>query len=115
MSILSKRTFCCLSLFVLGLGGIFVVQSLFDKDAETSSTAAIIIKQDVEFDFCFIDADHSYESVLADIKAWAPKVKEGGCVIGHDIDFPSVRKAVEEVYGKSYDVLPDDIWLVRKV
>jgi len=35
-------------------------------------------------DFVYIDADHSYKSVKEDINAWAPKVREGGIVAGHD-------------------------------
>jgi hypothetical protein len=35
-------------------------------------------------DFVYIDSDHSYEGVMADLKAWTPKVKKGGLVSGHD-------------------------------
>jgi len=36
------------------------------------------------FDFVYIDADHTYEGCLEDIKAWYPKVKLGGVIGGHD-------------------------------
>lgn len=39
---------------------------------------------DETFDFVYIDADHSYEGCLEDIKAWYPKVKSGGVIGGHD-------------------------------
>lgn len=39
---------------------------------------------DNSLDFVFIDADHAYESVKADIAAWTPKVRPGGIVSGHD-------------------------------
>jgi hypothetical protein len=39
---------------------------------------------DASLDFVFIDADHSYEGSKADITAWAPKVKPGGILSGHD-------------------------------
>ncbi len=39
---------------------------------------------DGSLDFVFIDADHSYEAVKADIAAWAPKVRHMGIVAGHD-------------------------------
>lgn len=68
---------------------------------------------DESLDFIFIDGDHSYEAVKADIAAWAPKVKVGGFVMGHDIDFPDVAKAVGEVYG-DYRELDDDIWAIVK-
>jgi hypothetical protein len=67
------------------------------------------------FDFVFVDADHGYEGCLRDIKAWAPKVKKGGRVIGHDIHFPSVKQAVTEYFGEnSWHVEDDFIWWVEK-
>jgi predicted O-methyltransferase YrrM len=41
---------------------------------------------DGSLDFVFIDANHAYEYVVADIAAWAPKVRKGGIVYGHDFD-----------------------------
>jgi hypothetical protein len=60
---------------------------------------------DESLDFVFIDADHSYECCLADIKAWLPKIKPGGFISGHDYDNPDypqfgVKRAVEEVFGE---------------
>ena len=40
--------------------------------------------EDETFDFVYIDADHSYEGCLEDIKSWYPKVKSGGVIGGHD-------------------------------
>lgn len=37
-----------------------------------------------KLDFVFIDAEHSYKSVKADIEAWAARVRYGGIVSGHD-------------------------------
>jgi len=42
---------------------------------------------DAFFDWVYIDADHRYESVVADIAAWWPKVKRGGVLAGHDFVF----------------------------
>ena len=56
--------------------------------------------EDKSLDLVFIDADHSYESVLQDIKAWLPKVRKGGILSGHDYDYPKfwgVKKAVDEL------------------
>jgi len=32
----------------------------------------------------FIDADHSYDRALEDLRLWTPKVRAGGVVCGHD-------------------------------
>lgn len=39
---------------------------------------------DGSLDFVYLDADHWYEAVVADLAAWVPKVKSGGIVAGHD-------------------------------
>ncbi len=37
-----------------------------------------------EFDWVYIDADHSYEGVRSDLQAWVPKVRKDGLIFGHD-------------------------------
>ncbi len=66
-------------------------------------------------DILFIDADHSYESCLADIKAWAPFVKPGGIIMGHDYSFvfPGVKRAVHEVFGWDIPTAGSSIWIER--
>jgi hypothetical protein len=50
---------------------------------------------DAEFDIVYIDAEHDYASVLADIKAWKPKAKRW--IAGHDYhSFPDVARAVKD-------------------
>ena len=51
------------------------------------------------FDFVYIDANHSYESVKKDIVAWLPKVKRNGVLCGHDYSSQceGVMKAVSEL------------------
>ena len=70
---------------------------------------------DESLDFVFIDADHSYMGVMRDVGAWAPKVKKGGMIIGHDIHFETVKTAVIELYGEDgYSVEDDFLWFVEK-
>jgi hypothetical protein len=58
-------------------------------------------------DFVFIDGDHTEAGVARDIRAWAPKVKEGGMVLGHDWPWPTVRRVIDRLcpgwvdYGES--------------
>lgn len=56
---------------------------------------------DSSLDICFIDAGHSYEDVIRDIRTYLPKVKPGGVISGHDYDFmhDGVVNAVDEVFG----------------
>ncbi len=39
---------------------------------------------DASLDFVYLDADHTYSAVSADIAAWWPKVRVGGTLAGHD-------------------------------
>lgn len=50
-------------------------------------------------DFVFIDADHRYDAVRADILAYRPLLKDGGLLMGHDFggNYPGVMKAVGEL------------------
>jgi hypothetical protein len=67
------------------------VREWSDKAAERYADASL--------DFVFIDAGHSYENAIADIRAWLPKVKPGGTIAGHDYtSAPGVKKAVDEVF-----------------
>lgn len=46
-------------------------------------------------DFVYIDANHGYKQVTADLLAWAPKVRAGGLLAGHDyFTYGSVKDAV---------------------
>jgi predicted O-methyltransferase YrrM len=63
-------------------------------------------------DMVFIDADHRYEAVKADILAWRPKANKLIC--GHDFTqrWDGVRQAVQEIFGSAYKV-SGDIWYVE--
>lgn len=68
--------------------------------------------KDQSVDLVFIDADHSYESVKKDILKFTPKLKTNGLLTGHDIDYPGVNKAVNELI-KEFDVGPNFVWIKR--
>lgn len=65
--------------------------------------------EDGSLDFVFIDADHSTEAVRADIIAWTPKVKETGWILGHDINWSTVRAVADELLP-GYVIGPDNAW-----
>jgi cephalosporin hydroxylase len=65
---------------------------------QKESTKAAADFADQSLDFVFIDANHSYEHVKADIEAWKPKMKVGGMLSGHDYGEPcGVKQAVDEL------------------
>lgn len=67
-----------------------------------STTAARYIANG-SLDIVYIDAEHSYDSVKADIIAWIPKVRLGGILCGHDYDptgdYDGLIQAVHEMLG----------------
>ena len=69
---------------------------------------------DASLDFVFIDAQHTYDCVKADILAWRPKLKPGGWLTGHDYQpkFPGVIKAVDELVPGS-KLLKHSVWAYR--
>ena len=66
---------------------------------------------DKSLDFVFVDAGHGYKSVIRDLDAWMPKLKSTGWLIGHDINFPAVNRAVSEKL-KTFNVGPDNVWFM---
>lgn len=67
-------------------------------------------------DLIFIDGNHNYEYVLADIKAWWPNLKSSGILCGHDYcdNCPGVIKAVNEVFPLINAIHGWSIWSVIK-
>ena len=72
---------------------------------ETSLDAATKIKtitDSAEFDFIFVDGDHSYEATLADCEAYYPLLKKGGLFCGHDYSsIDAVYRAVNDFRDKN--------------
>lgn len=86
------------------------------------STTAAPLFEDGSQDFVFIDGDHSYEGVCADLTAWAPKVRIGGWLCGHDykntqVPFPGVERAVDEyaeAIGLPVELGDNFTWFIRR-
>ena len=65
-----------------------------------SSVRAAKMVVDNYLDLVYIDAAHDTKSVLEDIHAWIPKIKDDGIISGHDYGggWPTVVKAVDQAY-----------------
>lgn len=72
-----------------------------------------------EFDFVFIDGDHSYEQCHRDILNYLSFVKKGGIMAGHNYHkannsaHPGVHIAVDELFGNKVGLAEDFIWYVQ--
>lgn len=77
---------------------------------ETSLVAASAVV-DGSLDWVYVDGDHSYDAVRADLEVWAPKLTPGGLLTGDDYGSfgwweGGVQRAVDEfVAARSPEVL----------
>lgn len=58
---------------------------------------------DESLDAVYIDANHSYESVLEDIVCWYKKIKFGGIIAGHDY----IKRKNQDQYYAVVDAVND--------
>jgi predicted O-methyltransferase YrrM len=77
---------------------------------DSANAAALLDRTRIAADVIHIDAAHDYGSVLADLRAWWPRLLPGGVLIADDYDedgqyWPSVTKAVDEFVSGSSDVI----------
>lgn len=77
------------------------------------SSDAVNLFQDAFFDFVYIDADHAYDGVVADIESWRHKVRPGGMLCGHDYLDKRVGKVMVEVKGAVDDLANKYGWQVH--
>lgn len=76
--------------------------SYFDNDDSVkvikSSTVDFLNSLEKDFlDLVYIDADHSYNSVLEDLRLSFEKIKKGGFICGHDyVNRTEAQKAVDD-------------------
>ena len=83
-----------------------------------SSAEFASVTIDDSLDFVYIDADHSYDGCMRDLKLWQSKVMQGGIIAGHDYQYPPVKEAVDkffiehEVYHNSATMKEGLCWMV---
>lgn len=102
--------------FIRNLGDELSAGKLIPVRSE-SGEAARIIAQALNgrgADLVFIDGQHTYDAVCRDIDNYAPLVRPGGTVSGHDYceGWPGVIKAVSERFPSGVS-LCRNIWHVR--
>lgn len=77
---------------------------------DDSAGAASRFRDDT-IDFVFIDANHTLDHVVRDIKAWLPKMRKGGIISGHDYGEPcGVEEAVRTVFGPGNFFAQKTVW-----
>mgnify|MGYP003137834580 CR=1 FL=1 len=75
-----------------------------DEEFETVICGdSTLAHEDIEghFDAVFIDGNHSYEYVKKDLENYLPKVKEGGIIALHDVNFEGDRYGSPRVLRES--------------
>ena len=55
-----------------------------------------------EIDFLLIDGWHNFRNVMVDYYYWEKYVKYGGIIAFHDSNFPSTRRAIDEIFKYSF-------------
>ncbi len=66
-----------------------------------SKKIASVWPNEIKFSLIFIDGDHLYEAVKADVKGWFPHLKKGGTMLFHDYGLGGVDMAVNELVRHS--------------
>jgi len=89
-----------------------------------TSEAAAPQVADGSLDFVFVDACHTYEHVINDLRLWAPKVRVDGLICGHDYDgrgdrigWFGVKPAVDELareWGFTVGVVSHAVWWYKR-
>lgn len=103
-------------LFELFLSNIKPVANIINPIRKKSIDASLDY-EDGSIDIIFIDADHSYESVIQDINCWLPKVKQNGILAGHDYItnyHHGVKAAVHQIFGNNITI-KNGCWIYHNI
>lgn len=99
---------------VLDAFNAFMVRAVvreFVNPRQLDSVSASLLYADNSLDLVWIDADHGYDAVMADLRAWVKKVKLGGTFAGHDYTHAGVKKAVKEFFGPRHKACSVSSWI----
>ena len=78
------------------------------KHIQENSKIACEMFDNEHFDFIYIDGCHEFSCVLEDAKLWKSKIKKGGCMSFHDIDWIDVQKALSVYFDLNEGYITKD-------
>lgn len=81
-------------------------------EKDSFEAARMFADSKVYFDMIFIDGAHSYDQVIADVKAYRPLLVDGGLFCGHDCNWPTVQDALRDA-GIIWETVAGCIWAMK--
>ena len=80
---------------------------------DSTNSALTLTSLGIQADLVYVDAGHSYESVVRDLYMYKELVKHGGYLLGDDWFHPPIKRAVREALG-DVETLSADKFLWRR-
>ena len=80
---------------------------------DSLAAAARLQSMGVVADMVFIDGGHDAASAAADLAAFAPLVRTGGLLCGHDREWAGVNAALVEFFPTGWETGPGSLWFRR--
>ena len=73
-----------------------------------------------DYDFIYVDGDHSYAGVLMDLRNYYSHVRSGGIFAGHDYNLGTVRQALDEFRSENkvripINLIDNNTWFWNKL
>jgi predicted O-methyltransferase YrrM len=65
----------------------------------------LVSEEGDKFDIIFIDGDHTFDGVCADIDGALPVLRSGGYILFHDAHFPDVERAINKKLAQSSNLI----------
>lgn len=98
----------------LHVAEVFTPRAVIWRDQSPQAAARF---PDRFFDLIYLDANHSYEAVKADLAAWISKIRPGGAFCGHDYmdgvrqeGVFGVKAAANEFFGRPPEIVTEDYY-----
>ena len=82
------------------------------KSIRLTSDEALDVVSKYKWDFVYIDGLHTYDGVHNDIKKYKELILPGGFLAGHDYEFDSVKRAVDELV-EVHQTFKDTSWITK--